>query len=99
MTSETPFVSTLFFSYTLTRMASGVKPGGIVQLRVGAVPLPESVTLTGKGTALAAAAAVNAGGMAVARSGPLLNVNVQEPFNGGVNVAGLAPKERNGSVG
>jgi hypothetical protein len=66
-----------------TRTASGVNPAGTVQRSVGVKPLPEIVTLDGKGAAVAAAAPI-IGVVAVAVSLPLWKVRSQALLRVGV---------------
>jgi hypothetical protein len=61
------------------RTASGVKPF-TVHLNVGLLPLPEIVTLTGKGTGGDVAAAPSVGVVVVAVSLPFWKVRVHAPF-------------------
>ncbi len=56
-------------SNTFTRTASGVNPGGTIQLKVGVVPELEMVTLVGNGTGAAGMLPI-AGVVAVATSAP-----------------------------
>ena len=84
-TSFVPLGSVIVLSKIVIRTASALKPAGIVKVNVGVSPLPEIVTLCGKGTGFSAPASV--GVLVVAESGPLVNVRFQEPsreeLNGG----------------
>jgi hypothetical protein len=86
-----PFTSVTFLSKTFTLTASGVNPPGTVQLKVGVVPAPEMVTLTGKGTG-AAGMPVNVGVVARAVSVPLVKVRLHAPVRAELNAGATAQK-------
>ena len=76
--SFAPFERVSDLSKTFTLTASGAKPEGTVQLRMGVVPVLEIATLVGNGAG-AAGRPARLGVTAVATSVPLWNVSVQLP--------------------